>query len=92
MLLLNILKKNIIDYVIANNEMLPDDMLERYQKDGATQVLLDENQKKSLKIMGVKTIEENLIEIKSNYIRHDAKYISDIVINLALSHNNDRNK
>ena len=84
--------KNIIDYVISNNELLPKTMLERYQKDGSTQVLLDENQKKSLKIMGAKTIEENLIEIKNNYIRHDASHISDIVINLALSHCNDKNK
>ena len=84
--------KNIIDYVISNNEVLPKEMIDRYQKDGATQVLLDENQKKLLKIMGAKTIEENLIEIKSNYIRHDAIHISDIVINLALSHCNDKNK
>ena len=42
--------------------------------------------------MGAKTIEENLIEIKNNYIRHDASHISDIVINLALSHCNDKNK
>ena len=90
--IVNHTKKNIIDYVISNNEVLPQEMLERYQKDGATQVLLDDNQKKSLKIMGAKTIEENLIEIKSNYIRHDASHISDIVINLALSHCNDKNK
>ncbi|MBQ6632556.1 MAG: YvcK family protein [Romboutsia sp.] len=90
--IVNHTKKNIIDYVISNNEVLPQEMLERYQKDGATQVLLDENQKKLLKIMGAKTIEENLIEIKSNYIRHDAIHISDIVINLALSHCNDKNR
>ena len=65
-------------------------MLARYEEDGANQVLLDDKQRKKLKNMGVKTIEENLIEIKSNYIRHDAKYISDIVVKLALSHNNDR--
>ena len=68
------------------------DIFEIYQKDGAKQVLLDKDSKEILKNMGVKTIEENLIEIKSNYIRHDAKYISNIVINLALSHNNDKNK
>lgn len=82
--------ENIVDYVIANNEMLSDEMLVRYEKDGAKQVLLDEEQRKALENMGVKTIEENLIEIKNNYIRHDAKHISDIVVNLALSHNNDR--
>ena len=40
--------------------------------------------------MDIKCIEENLIEIKNNYIRHDANHISDIVINLALRHNNDK--
>ncbi|MGL5345929.1 MAG: gluconeogenesis factor YvcK family protein [Peptostreptococcaceae bacterium] len=84
--------ENIIDYVIANNEILSEEMLSRYEKDGAKQVLLDKSQKEILKNMGAKAIEENLIEIKSNYIRHDAKYISDIVVKLALSHKNDKNK
>lgn len=90
--IVNHTNKNIIDYVISNNEVLPKEMLERYQKDGAKQVLLDDKQKKALKNIGAKTIEENLIEIKSNYIRHDAGHISDIVINLALRHDNDKNK
>ncbi|HSQ89730.1 gluconeogenesis factor YvcK family protein [Romboutsia sp.] len=85
-------KENILDYVIANNEILPDDVFKIYQNDGAKQVLLDKAQKDILKRMGVKTIEENLIEIKNNYIRHDAKYISNIIINLALSHKNDTSK
>lgn len=84
--------ENLVDYVIANNEILSDEMLARYEKDGAKQVLLDKSQREILENMGAKTIEENLIEIKSNYIRHDAKYISDIVVSLALSHNNDRGK
>lgn len=83
-------KQNLIDYVIANNEILSDEMLIRYEKDGANQVLLNEKQRKKLKSMHIKIIEENLIEIKNNYIRHDAKYISDIVVKLALSHNNDK--
>ena len=84
--------KNIIDYVISNNEVLPKEMIDRYQKDGAKQVILDDKQRKILKTMGAKTIEENLIEIKKNYIRHDAGHISDIVINLALRHDNDKDK
>ena len=84
--------KNIIDYVISNNEDLPKEIIDRYQKDGAKQVILDDKQRKILKTMGAKTIEENLIEIKNNYIRHDAGHISDIVINLALRHDNDKDK
>lgn len=83
-------KENIIDYVIANNEVLPSTIFEIYQKDGAKQVVLDKSQKDILKNMGVKVISENLIEIKKNYIRHDAKHISNIVVNLALSHNNGK--
>ena len=67
-------------------------MIDRYQKDGAKQVILDDKQRKILKAMGATTIEENLIEIKNNYIRHDAGHISDIVINLALRHDNDKDK
>jgi len=84
--------KNIIDYIISNNEILDKEMLDRYKKDGAKQALLDDKQRKILKTMGIKFIEENLIEIKNNYIRHDASHISDIVINLALRHNNDKDK
>ena len=81
---------NIIDYIISNNEVLGKEMLERYQNDGANQVLLDDEQRNKLRVMDIKCIEENLIEIKNNYIRHDASHISDIVINLALRHNNDK--
>lgn len=38
--------KNIIDYVISNNEVLPKEMIDRYQKDGAKQVILDVNKEK----------------------------------------------
>jgi len=77
---------NIIDYVIVNNEMLPKQVLNLYKHDGAEQVLLDKKQVEGLKDMGIKCIEKNMVEIKNNYIRHDAKYISNIIIELALNH------
>lgn len=84
--------ENIIDIVITNNEVLPKPVFDIYNKDGASQVLLDQKQKQILESMGIKVIECNLVEIKSNYIRHDADYISSIVVNLALSHNYDNKK
>ena len=83
---------NLIDYVIANNEILPKEVFDLYKKDGAEQVFLDKNQKEELKSMGIKVIEDNLIEIKNNYIRHDAKHISSIIINLSLRHDYDEDK
>ena len=80
---------NVIDYVISNDEVLPKEQLKVYQKDGAKQVLLDKKQEDKLRKKGIKSIQDNLIEIKNNYIRHDARHISNIIIRLALSHNND---
>ncbi|MGL5695093.1 MAG: gluconeogenesis factor YvcK family protein [Peptostreptococcaceae bacterium] len=84
--------KDLIDYVIVNNEILPKDVFEKYKKDGAKQVLLDEAQNKVLNDMGIKIIEDNLVEVKKNYIRHDAKHMANIIVNLALSHNYDNDK
>ncbi|MDU3335702.1 gluconeogenesis factor YvcK family protein [Paraclostridium bifermentans] len=84
--------ENIIDIVITNNEVLPKPVFEIYNKDGASQVLLDKKQKQTLEDMGIKVVECNLVEIKSNYIRHDADYISNVVVNLALSHIYDNEK
>ena len=60
--------------------------LNLYQKDGSTQVLLDNEQRLKLKCMGIRTIESNLIEVKNAYIRHNANEISSIIVKLALGH------
>lgn len=73
---------NIIDYVISNNEKLPVGVFERYAKDGAELVLLDDEQKKELEKMNITSIEEKLIEIKSGYIRHDAELVSACVMKM----------
>lgn len=83
-------KENLIDYVIANNEIIPDSQFEKYKKDGANQVLLDKNQRMELKNMGVKIVEGDFIEIKNDYIRHHADSICEVINNLALSHDYDR--
>ena len=83
---------NLIDCIIVNNEILPNDVFEKYKKDGAKQVLLNKYQKNQLNNMDIEVIEDNLVEVKKNYIRHDAKYIAKIILDLALSHNNDEDK
>ena len=63
-----------------------------FAKDFTLGLETHQNQKQILESMGIKVIECNLVEIKSNYIRHDADYISNVVVNLALSHNYDNEK
>lgn len=83
-------KENLIDYIIANNEVIPDHQFEKYKKDGANQVLLDKKQRMVLKDMGIKVVEDDLIEIKNDYIRHHADSICKVINNLALSHDYDK--
>lgn len=79
--------KNFIDYVVANNEKLPVGVFERYSKDGAKLVMLDEEQKKSLNSMGITYIEQQLIEIKNGYIRHDPEVLANTAVKIAIRHN-----
>jgi uncharacterized cofD-like protein len=83
--------ENIIDIIISNNEILSEDILNIYRQDGARQVLLDVGQMEKLYKMGIMTIETSLVEVKKNYVRHDAQQISKIVIDLALSYASDDN-
>lgn len=75
---------NFIDYVLVNNEHLPQGVFERYAKDGAELVMLDKDQRDGLEAMGIKCIEEKLIEIKNGYIRHDAEMVSKAVVDIAI--------
>ena len=81
---------NFIDYVLVNNEYLPQGVFERYAKDGAELVMLDKNQRDGLEAMGIKCIEEKLIEIKNGYIRHDAEMVSKAVVDIAIKAKNDK--
>lgn len=75
-------KKNIIDYVVVNTENIPDETLEKYYKDGAYPVTISQEQEIVLKSKGIVVIKDNLIDIKRNYIRHDAVRIGEIIMKL----------
>lgn len=71
--------KNIIDYVIANDEMISESFIQNYKFKGAKQVLVDEHQIKTLEAMNIKVIKSNFVEIKHNYIRHDSDKIGSLL-------------
>ncbi|MBS4534797.1 YvcK family protein [Clostridium sp. D2Q-14] len=74
--------EKIIDYVITNNESLPKNILKRYSLDGASPVLLNSDDKEYLKEKDINIIEDKLIDIKKDYIRHDAEKLTEIISNL----------
>nr|WP_314278882.1 YvcK family protein [uncultured Peptostreptococcus sp.] len=76
---------NFIDYVLVNNEYLPKGVFERYAKNESQLVTLDNDQRLGLEKLGIRCIEEKLIEIKKGYIRHDAELVSKAVVDIAIS-------
>ncbi|MTI47316.1 gluconeogenesis factor YvcK family protein [Sporosalibacterium faouarense] len=75
-------KRNIIDYVITNIEPIPKSTLNIYAKDGAKPIIMTEEQEKELMKKDIKVVKDKLIDIKKNYIRHDAPKVSEIIIDL----------
>jgi len=73
-----------IDYVIANTGRIDETISEKYETEGAEVTKLTLEDKQKLNDMGIKLITEDLIDIKKDYVRHDAIKLSKIIINLVL--------
>lgn len=75
-------KIDFLDYVIANDEEIPIDTLEKYIIDGSKPVLIGKNDEEKLKAKGIKLIGSKLIDIEKSYIRHDNINLSQILIDI----------
>jgi len=73
---------NIIDYLIVNTRKIPTEILEKYEDDGAYPVYLTQIQEEELNKLNINIIKDNILEIKRNYIRHDATKVSECILNL----------
>ncbi len=80
--ILNHSKEGFLDYVIANTEEIPEETLNKYITDGARPVVLGPEDKKILASKNINLITERLIDIKSNYIRHDNLMVSKLLIDI----------
>lgn len=69
--------KDIVECVIANCGAISDDLKEKYDKEGAKLVELDEE---NIKSQGVDLIVGNLIKMESGFIKHDADYLAQILV------------
>lgn len=72
--------KNMIDYVIANDELISENQIENYKYQGAKQVTIDDEQIKKLQGMNIKVIKSNFVEIRKNYIRHNSDKIGQLLL------------
>ena len=76
------LGENVIEYVIANNLVIDAEALKPYNEDGADQIILKDEDRRMLREKGISLIENNFVEIKKGYIRHDADRIASVVYSL----------
>lgn len=81
--ILNHSHKELLDYVIVNTEMIPEDILPKYTLDGSSPVILEDKDRRFLQERNIDIIEEGLIQVKKDYIRHDNIKLSSLLINLA---------
>lgn len=71
----------LIDYVIANDELISENQIQNYKFKGAKQVLIDDEQIKKLEEINIKVISSDFTEIKKNYIRHNSEKIGQLLFN-----------
>lgn len=71
--------RNLIDYVIANDILISDETIHNYKFKGASQVVIDEEQIRMLEEINIKVISSDFVDIRNNYIRHDAEKIGRVL-------------
>lgn len=72
-----------VDHVIVNTGDIPKEVRGKYKSEGAELIGFTEDERNRLKSMDIDIIEDNLIEIKKDYVRHDAIKLSKIIVKLA---------
>lgn len=75
-------KEDLLNYVIVNTEEVPEDTLNNYITDGSIPVVLKDHDRDILKSMGIILIEDRLIDVKNNYIRHDNDHLSQLLMKI----------
>jgi len=83
--------KGIIDYCVANNAAVPDNLMEKYKNDGADKVLID---RACVNEAGIKLIEGDFLTSANNYIRHDPDKLARVLVRLVLDNvlSGDKNR
>lgn len=69
----------IVDYCIVNNEHITQDTKDHYKEEGAEEVLIDYDE---VEKFGVKLIEDNLIKLKNNWVRHNENKLAQLIVEL----------
>ena len=71
--------RGVIDYCIANNAGIPEELREKYLSDGAEQVRVDAD---AVSEAGIELLEGDYLSMRNGYIRHDTDKLAGTIIDL----------
>ncbi|MCI5839821.1 MAG: uridine diphosphate-N-acetylglucosamine-binding protein YvcK [Peptoniphilaceae bacterium] len=73
--------ENIIDYIFVNNKKISTKLLYKYfYEQNSCQIFLTKEDIKYLNSLNINIIEEDFLDTKSNFIRHDGEKIAKIIM------------
>ena len=75
------------DFVIANDEQIPDDIVEAYRQEGASPLYLDRHQREKIRSMGCICIEASIMSVfesakEGRVLRHDPQKLASVIFRL----------
>ena len=75
------------DFVIANDEPIPDDIIESYRQEGASPLYLDGHQREIIRSMGCICIEASIMSVfesakEGRVLRHDPQKLASVIFRL----------
>lgn len=79
--------KGIIDHIIVDNSLIPEDIINNYKEENSEPVIIDMNIYKN----DVNVIRGNFINWNKGYIRHDSEKLVNIVIKIINNSKDTRN-
>lgn len=68
-----------LDLVLANSQTVSADVMKKYQDEGAEMVLPSEKDRNYFMKKDIRFLEVEAVEVKSNYVRHDALKVSRLI-------------
>jgi uncharacterized cofD-like protein len=71
--------KGILNYCVVNSADIPEELKERYRKDGAELVRADWEQ---LWKEGIRVIESDLVSVRNNLVRHNPEKLAEIIVEI----------
>lgn len=75
-----------IDHIVINQGRIPQEIKNKYDLEGAHLILTEKDEIRGLMERKINVVEENLVDIKKDYVRHDANRLSKLIIDLVEQH------